>query len=106
MSTYPVPEIARALTLDWAEMLAQHFCADLKIFRSAPERYMLFSDQTVSIELMDGSTANFRWAFPLVDEKRKTIAIFTEHCGHHIFPIHEARVRVDDLLVFDHAAHR
>lgn len=35
----------------------------------------------------DGSSALFKHAFCLKDEERDEIAVFTEHCGYHIFPL-------------------
>jgi len=35
----------------------------------------------------DGSFAFFHYAFHLLDEELKEIAVFTEHCGYHIFPL-------------------
>ena len=98
---YAIPELAHKLETQWAELLAQHFNVELEAFRERPVRYMDFRDQAVTVELMDGSTATFQHAFPLVDEKRKAIAVFTEHCGHHLFPIHDARVSIDGRVVFE-----
>lgn len=43
--------------------------------------------QTVDIRFPDGSVATFRNAFFVVDERRQELGVFTEHCGHHIFPL-------------------
>jgi hypothetical protein len=99
---YPIPELAQRLEKQWAELLSQHFSVDLEAFLAEPVRHMDFRNQSVRVELMDGSAATFRWAFPVVDEQRKTIAVFTEHCGHHLFPIHDARVSIDERVVFEH----
>lgn len=98
---YPVPEHAQRLETQWAELLSRHFNVDLDAFLAAPSRHMDFRNQAVRIELMDGSGATFQRAFPLVDERRKAIAVFTEHCGHHLFPIHDARVSIDGRVVFE-----
>lgn len=39
----------------------------------------------LKIEFFDGSSAFFYYAFYLIDEELKEVAVFTEHCGHHIF---------------------
>ncbi len=39
----------------------------------------------VRLHFEDGSTATFRYAFYVVDEARHEIAVFTEHCGYHVF---------------------
>ena len=43
----------------------------------------------VKIRFLDGSHALFEYAFYAVDEKRQELAVFTEHCGYHIFPLTE-----------------
>jgi hypothetical protein len=53
---------------------------------------------------MDGSFAEFRYAFALVSEHRRAIAVFTEHCGHHLFPYHEARVVMDGKVTYEQRA--
>ena len=41
----------------------------------------------IQISFEDGSYALFKYAFHLTDEESKEIAVFTEHCGYHIFPL-------------------
>ena len=54
-----------------------------------------FPDETVRVELMDESVVEFKHALFIVSEEKKAIAVFTEHCGHHVLPFHEAKVFVD-----------
>lgn len=44
-----------------------------------------FPHQKIRIDFEDDSFAVFRYAFYLKDEKEDEIAVFTEHCGYHIF---------------------
>lgn len=44
-----------------------------------------FSTQ-VEVKFSDGSHALFRYAFFVVDQKSKTCAIFSEHCGYIELP--------------------
>ncbi len=44
-----------------------------------------FPKQKIRIEFEDKSFAVFRYAFYLLNEKEDEIAVFTEHCGYHIF---------------------
>ncbi len=55
--------------------------------------------QVVELRFPDGSAATFRNAFALVDEQRVELGVFTEHCGHHIFPLGDLRYEL-------HAAER
>ncbi|WP_435005637.1 hypothetical protein P12x_003452 [Tundrisphaera lichenicola] len=49
-------------------------------------------DQSVLIRFPDGSDALLRFAFAIADESAGDVAVFTEHCGYHIFPCGEAEV--------------
>jgi hypothetical protein len=49
-------------------------------------------DRSVFIRFPDGSHAVFRFAFAIADEASGEVAVFTEHCGYHVFPSGEAEV--------------
>jgi hypothetical protein len=40
------------------------------------------------IDFADGSRVEFKYAFYVVREASRQIAVFTEHCGYHLFPAH------------------
>jgi hypothetical protein len=101
---YPIPSLAKQLELDWAAELATRFGCTEAEFRANPAKLLDFPAQRLRVELMDGSFVEFRHAFALVSEPRKTIAVFTEHCGHHLFPYHEARVVVDGKVTYEQRA--
>ncbi len=42
---------------------------------------------SVKIDFEDSSSAFFRYAFYLIDEASNDFAVFTEHCGYHVFPL-------------------
>jgi hypothetical protein len=44
-----------------------------------------FSDH-LKLNFADGSFAFFYYALELHDEALNEVAVFTEHCGYHIFP--------------------
>ncbi len=50
--------------------------------------------QSVLIRFPDGSHALFRSAFAIKDEPSGEVAVFTEHCGYHVFPVREAEVEI------------
>ena len=101
---FPVPERAKQLEQDWADELASHFGCTAADFRANPAKHLNYPVQRLRVELMDGSVAEFKYAFALVSEKRKAIAVFTEHCGHHVFPYHEARVLVNGEVIYEQHA--
>ena len=48
------------------------------------------ADHDLRIQLMDGSYVQFRYAFAVKSQKWRAIAVFTEHCGYHVYPHHDA----------------
>jgi hypothetical protein len=50
--------------------------------------------QSVLIRFPDGSHVLFRFAFAIADEAAGEVAVFTEHCGYHVFPAGEAEVEI------------
>ena len=89
---YPVVRQASRMLQDWSMQLAERAGISVNEFLKAPERHLSFPIETVRVDLMDGSHVEFKYAFSLVAEEMKAIAVFTEHCGHHIFPFHDAKV--------------
>jgi hypothetical protein len=50
--------------------------------------------QAVDIRFPDGSMATFMSAFFVVNEEHQELGVFTEHCGHHIFPLADLQYAV------------
>ncbi len=48
----------------------------------------------LSIRFPDGSYILFRYALAIVDEPSREVAVFTEHCRYHVFPLGDAEVEV------------
>lgn len=46
------------------------------------------------IEFPDGSAAKFRFAVVIEAPEISEVGVFTEHCGYHIFPFVDTRVRI------------
>jgi len=53
---------------------------------------------SVFIRFPDGSHVMFRYAFYLIDRNLNEIAVFTEHCGYHIFPIFDTEIELLDSI--------
>jgi hypothetical protein len=47
------------------------------------------NDNIVRITFEDDSKVEFRYAFVMEAPELREIAVFTEHCGYHIFPFYE-----------------
>ena len=97
---YPVPEHARQTEHEWARLLALRFGVDETDFRARPPKFMQFPPSTCRVELMDGSIVELRWAFAIASTALQAVAVFSEHCGHHVFPLHDARVFEDGVQKF------
>jgi hypothetical protein len=106
MSThrYPVPRLASQIEQEWSAALAKRFNCALEAFLGNPIKFMDYKSETVRVELMDGSSVEFKYAFAIVSQELKAIAVFTEHCGNHVFPYHEAKVYQDGRLQFQQTA--
>lgn len=50
----------------------------------------------LKIEFVDGSKASFNYAFYWVDTENKEVAVFTEHCGYHIFNLLAVKLETID----------
>ena len=56
-----------------------------------------FSDNlNLKITFDDGSNAFFKYAFYWIDTESKEVAVFTEHCGYHIFNLPEILIETID----------
>jgi hypothetical protein len=50
--------------------------------------------QCVMIRFPDRSHVFFQHALAITDEKAGEVAVFTEHCGYHVFPMADAEVEI------------
>jgi hypothetical protein len=95
---YPVPRMAGAILEEWAAEVASSVGRSAEELRSSGLGVHDFpSDHELRITLMDGSFVQFKYAFAVHSEKKRAIAVFTEHCGYHVFPDHEAVISKVEL---------
>ena len=47
------------------------------------------SESTVSIRFEDDSHVVFKYAFVIEAPEFREVAVFTEHCGYHLFPLYD-----------------
>jgi len=98
---YPVPALAQQLEHEWASELAVYFGKSVEELGHRIRPWFAFPSGTLRIELMDGSAVQFKYAIYLASEQKKAIGVFTEHCGNHIYPSHDAKVYRDGALVYE-----
>lgn len=97
---FPVPRLARQIELEWAKELADYFGRSTKEVEEKVRPWLNFPSGRIRILLMDGSVLEFECSIFIVSEAKKTIAVFTEHCGNHVFPFHEATIFRDGEKVY------
>lgn len=97
---FPVPSLAQSLLKDWAPDLSMALGVSTEDLLSGKASLIDHPLKTIRIVLMDESVVEFRYALFIVNELRKAIAVFTEHCGYHVFPYHEAVIYADGELVY------
>lgn len=69
------------------EQLPQHW-KDWIVEKKSDGRLSAYDFNTaVSVSFEDGSHAFFDSAFAVPGPARNELAVFTEHCGYHIFPL-------------------
>ena len=72
----------------WAKKLMAYLRDELGSDRDHLSATDFDVNQTLKINLQDGSFALFQYAFYLLDRELNEVAVFTEHCGYHIFPLY------------------
>jgi hypothetical protein len=99
---YPVAQRVHTQVLEWADELAAYLGRSADGIRSRGLAAGDFpSGSELHILLIDGSTVRFRHAFHLIRESEQALAVFSEHCGYHVFPLHDATVsRVSERLLY------
>lgn len=101
---YPVPSLALQIEREWAPELAEHFGRRIEEISEQTRQWFEHPSGLLRIELMDRSVVQFHWAFHIVNEAKRAIAVFTEHCGNHVFPYHSSKIYRDEVLVYNQEA--
>jgi hypothetical protein len=77
----------------WRDRLQQHL---LEIGSKYKELSADAFHNDLKITFADRSNAFFYYAFYWIDEELNEIAVFTEHCGYHIFPLFDTILETID----------
>jgi hypothetical protein len=84
-----------------AHQIITHWADELSAVLGRPKEQILRdglsasdfpANQSLTLTFSDGSTAHFRHAFFVKSTSRRKLAVFTEHCGYHVFPAVETVV--------------
>lgn len=100
---FPILELYRQVLIEWLPELASLTARSEDRLKSEGLSAYDFKHNALRVVLMDGSFVEFQYAFHVVSDRLRAIAVFTEHCGYHAFPIHVAKVFRDGELVYEHS---
>lgn len=76
----------------WASKLKTYLREELRVNRNNLSAEDFRNSLKISFE--DNSYAFFEFAFYLIDRDLNEVAVFTEHCGYHIFPLSGTHLKV------------
>ena len=79
---------------DWKQRLAAYLRERHGEDRDRLSAYDFSDQQSVIIRFPDGSQVLFRHAFAIPDKVAREVAVFTEHCGYHVFPLGDAELEI------------
>ena len=89
MSPWPIPE-------GFERLVHEHILRARGEEREELRAYDFPSGTSLCLRFPDGSSARFEHAFAIADPSRRLLAVFTEHCGYHVFPAEELEMSVEE----------
>ena len=90
---HSLPRLAQQILVEWAEELSQHLGRSAEeIVQRGLSASDFPADESLHIKLMDGSFVQFEYAFYVANPEKFAVAVFTEHCGYHVFPSRGAEI--------------
>jgi hypothetical protein len=88
----------------WKEKIEQFtdekYGPDYK-YRGSLSAYDFPNTSAVQIQFGDGSEVNFRFAFFIKATELREVAVFTEHCGYHVFEMDGIEIQQVELSQSD-----
>ncbi|MCP5209308.1 MAG: hypothetical protein H6998_00110 [Hahellaceae bacterium] len=65
--------------------------------------YDFSPSKRVEIEFSDKSHCLFKYSFAVINEQTRQVAVFTEHCGYHVYSTYGAVIKEinEDIFVDD-----
>ena len=87
MSPWPIPQ-------GFEQLIRDHLRRTSGAQRNHLSAHDFPSGQAVRLKFPDGSSAYFEHAFFIQDPARQRVAVFTEHCGYHVFPLIDLSIDV------------
>ena len=84
--TSAIRETMRFILNGWVTELAFHLTVSQNELLDRGISATAFPRGSLEIVFPDGSRSSFEFAFYLDSLERNAIAVFTEHCGYHVYP--------------------
>ena len=79
-------ETIRFIVSSWVSELAIHLNVSENELLDRGISGAAFPRNSLEATFPDGSRFSFKYAFYLDSLERNAIAVFTEHCGYHVYP--------------------
>lgn len=80
--------LEKQIITEWADELSVKLDrAKDQILRDGLGASDFSSSDGLKLVFQDESFAQFQWAFFVTNPLRREVAVFTEHCGYHVFPL-------------------
>jgi hypothetical protein len=103
---FSVQKFSDQVLKEWLPELAAHTGRSEEQLKAQGLSAYDFKPGALRVVLMDGSFVEFQWAFHVISDRLRAIAVFTEHCGYHAFPFHEAKIFRDGERLYEHSQQR
>ncbi len=82
----------------WKSKVSEYLKEHGEPERTELNTYDFFSEQIAKVKFADGSFAEFNYPLVIEAPELNEVAIFTEHCGYHIFSMAGTHVSVESTL--------
>lgn len=94
LSVYEQGELHHIVIKSWIYELSNHLKrSSQSLLTQGLSSEDFPSSSQIELEFPDASKIVFQSAFYLENTARELVAVFTEHCGYHVFPINDLQIR-------------
>ena len=89
-------ETMRLILSGWATELAAHLHVSEDELFDRGISATAFPRDSLEFAFPDGSRASFEFAFYLDSLEKNAVAVFTEHCGYHVYPRYGLEIKTTE----------
>ncbi len=81
----------------WKTRVREYLAARGDADRTELNAFDFFAQRVAKLKFDDGSFAEFRYPLVIEAPELNEVAVFTEHCGYHLFSMVGTHVLVEDV---------